>query len=1167
MSGGAGTAAAGQWPAGLEPVPNPNDFLSRPSIVWCWEIFLLSTFPIDFPYDPEAPPLRICVGDEYPPGVLGGKLYEQRILGPISIKSSAPDAYGGIQAPEGVRFPVAALDKYSVNYPDLHQWVQWEHGGKRALGHAYDRNTKEVLANAFKGEVLVLTDDQARVWFNLRALDPLTLANPVPGTEITPANAPFAPAESFGAMVGGKSPRMLPKGCGIGRNLPAYPVKVRNDTSSLTEKVFTADASTDTLTITGHGFDQEDPSLGPFRLLTTGTLPGGLDGEHDYWLLVLDEDTLQLCLSQGIARDLADTSKDPEPESVVVDILDAGTGTHTLSGGTAANLVEEYDYAAGTGNIGIVRVWDGQQAHGAGNSGLQTIADQQVMPATFTVAHDAHETNGRRSTVIRFRDPDNLPNKGTGPIIFDGQRVYPDVDPPRIFDLKLLRGFQDEIAGRDAFSALGILTTGNLVRSQTRWALGGLLLDGSDFLYVPDPVAFAVDQFTLEFEWTPLQRSSLGIRDLIQGPRSSDLRGYQLQHDEANQKLIGQVAFADLSIFTIDTGNGSVPVQLLHRVVLRRSGDKIGVFLGRTLLQEETHASPILYDSGAGAATMLSLGGWAGGNPARGRLGYVTFSVCGRSQREIDRAYFFMKRNPLEPLRDFCADAGVPINNASWTATQDVLDKVESGGLHWDGYVTEKVTLGAILRAAIIFRGLLFAFDEDGRLTVDADVPPTEIVGQCGVGDQYANIIDTPTRTPASLAEKMQRVKLLFRQNRDRTSGAVGGYAREVTRPVFAVGDPEREIPLPFVDDPVTADILCDRLAKQLVTEQLRYDFSLGHEARNWKLRDIVRFRDPGMSVPVVDLKILQIAKGDSQHSLSAVPISIGDFTYTPKRLPPDPLPPVITRLDLGPASQIELAEPQSRQISARVFPSVTDLLLPVANGLAQGMTLSGGGTHWEAVRTDDDDTTYISGYNGAADSFRYQPLPRVLRRIQSVNLHLRARLASGFSGLVNPTFALTGLRFGTRTIAGDGAAITDSSFADIITPPTPLTASPFTGQAWTSAEINALEAGPWSRGELVDFTYCALEVTQLQEVTSLFGYIRWWFRGPTDPDEQPPTPGESADSAPSDQFAILPVPGMWTLPGNQAVTQAGTYWVWARVYDSLNRMVGLVGPASIHVD
>lgn len=84
---------------------------------------------------------------------------------------------------------------------------------------------------------------------------------------------------------------------------------------------FTADPSTPpgVLLAPAHGLVTGD---GPVRLTTTAALPGGLAIGVDYWIIVVDANTLRLAVSFRNA--VADT---PVPVSVTT----AGTGTHTLS--------------------------------------------------------------------------------------------------------------------------------------------------------------------------------------------------------------------------------------------------------------------------------------------------------------------------------------------------------------------------------------------------------------------------------------------------------------------------------------------------------------------------------------------------------------------------------------------------------------------------------------------------------------------------------------------------------------------------------------------------------------------------------------------------------------------------------------------------------------------
>jgi len=74
----------------------------------------------------------------------------------------------------------------------------------------------------------------------------------------------------------------------------------------------------DELTVTGHGYANGD---GPVRLTTTDTLPAGLALATDYWIGVVDANTVQLYAT------LADVLAGGD----AVAIGDAGTGTHTIS--------------------------------------------------------------------------------------------------------------------------------------------------------------------------------------------------------------------------------------------------------------------------------------------------------------------------------------------------------------------------------------------------------------------------------------------------------------------------------------------------------------------------------------------------------------------------------------------------------------------------------------------------------------------------------------------------------------------------------------------------------------------------------------------------------------------------------------------------------------------
>lgn len=85
-----------------------------------------------------------------------------------------------------------------------------------------------------------------------------------------------------------------------------------------TSKTFTADAGTDVITATAHGWSTGDL----VRTSSTTTLPGNLSAATDYFVIRTGADTLKAATSRANA--LAGTA---------IDISSAGTGTHTASGG------------------------------------------------------------------------------------------------------------------------------------------------------------------------------------------------------------------------------------------------------------------------------------------------------------------------------------------------------------------------------------------------------------------------------------------------------------------------------------------------------------------------------------------------------------------------------------------------------------------------------------------------------------------------------------------------------------------------------------------------------------------------------------------------------------------------------------------------------------------
>lgn len=98
----------------------------------------------------------------------------------------------------------------------------------------------------------------------------------------------------------------------------------------ISDDVDTVDFANDELDITTHGLETGD---GPLQLTTTTTLPAGLDLLTNYFVIKVNDGTIQLALT--FADALAGTA---------VTFSDAGIDTHTLTGTSAQTRVKWLSY-------------------------------------------------------------------------------------------------------------------------------------------------------------------------------------------------------------------------------------------------------------------------------------------------------------------------------------------------------------------------------------------------------------------------------------------------------------------------------------------------------------------------------------------------------------------------------------------------------------------------------------------------------------------------------------------------------------------------------------------------------------------------------------------------------------------------------------------------------
>lgn len=153
---------------------------------------------------------------------------------------------------------------------------------------------------------------------------------------------------------------------------------IDNTLSLPDDDIEAVDDTTDSFTLTAHVYETGD---GPVTAITTDTLPAGLEEDTNYFVIVLDPDTVQLAAT--LADALAGTP---------VSISDAGTGTHTLVTEINAHRVGEeiIQQVRGT-RIGTLQL-TAFAGVGEDVSSAVTRLDRVLLAATLPSVRDALNT-------------------------------------------------------------------------------------------------------------------------------------------------------------------------------------------------------------------------------------------------------------------------------------------------------------------------------------------------------------------------------------------------------------------------------------------------------------------------------------------------------------------------------------------------------------------------------------------------------------------------------------------------------------------------------------------------------------------------------------------------------------------------------------------------------
>ncbi len=1135
--------ASSPWASlGAEPAANP--LLARPAVVWAFELYFRSSFPVSFPWEFESPPLRVTWVDCYPGLDLGDVLYEGRLLDRPQVSFSVPDQYGGgLQAVDGVRVRLWATSTDSVE-PDLHTWVAGEHRGKLVLGHLVQLNERfeavEVAQNVFRGEIVAMADDPSTVDILCRALDVSTLADTVPRTRVSTATYPYAdPEHGLGLVTN--------LGIGIGRRLPCRHVKIPSEVDTATSLTFTATVATDIVQTSADHF--LETGSGPLHVSSTDTLPGGLAPATDYWAIATaTEDELQLATTRGNAL-----------AGMPVDITSTGSGTHTLTGGLPPNLDTSTDVEVGHGNLGIVRMWLDETADGA------SVDAVPEAPVTYTVLPRTYKPDGRWVTAVRFHEAvDGIP------VSADVLRVYPDVDDAVVSEWKWLRGFEDEIGGRHAASGAGAspaMTTSDLVSSHQGYGLGMVLFseDGNNppdrYLEIPEPAAFSLQDFTVEAEFWPLPGAN-GDRVILRSPGGTSFfagNGWSVLYNHSLENFFVFVTFVGFGTWQASTANGSAPTGRPYRIALRRSAalGRTDLVVGTTVALTRTDASPDLVSYAPGPG--LRLGGLdEGATTLVGRLGYVRVSNIARTDEELRRAYWLWRRNGIEWCREVAMAAGVLVDQAAFDTAATAWDAIENGSVRTDGWLVEDNQLRDVLAAMVPMRDLRFDLTPQGRLAVTVPEAPVEVLATFGhgEGEEFGNLLALPTRTRASVTEAVRELVVRFRRARNG-----GDFARDVRRPVHTVGQREQPLEMPFLDDIVAADIVCDWRAKRLRTRDQALDLALNHEGRFLGVGDVIRLQVPAMGITDVDAELVQLAKGAERSDARVVPVSAADHVYTPRPLPADPAERLLGLADLGNDPTLT-ATLSGGRVLLTLTPQNVSILRPVGPGTHNGFqTIVGASAAWQAVDdvSPDDETSYIESAAATfpRTSVTVGPFTPTGGTIVSVTLRGRVRLSGGNNGHLNIFNILRGieLQFAGTAIISPAGTYTDHSFVRT----TPGFFFPGFGSTWSAAILDGMEigyaVGAISGATQYRVTQLFVEVREQRGLPNVGGFVRYWVVGPSA--SQPATPEETDP-------VLLTAVDFAPQVVDQAGTSGQTFWFWARAFDELGRLLTLVGPASV---
>lgn len=704
-------------------------------------------------------------------------------------------------------------------------------------------------------------------------------------------------------------------------------------------------------------------------------------------------------------------------------------------------------------------------------------------------------------------------------------------------------------------------TTADLVAGPSGVGLGAVLANGVDDVITIDCGDVAVQSITVEFWLYPT-----GGEGVMRGPD----QGWTIQWDETDEFIRWTVNLGSGTV-QVDSPNGSVPADRWTHILLARNGGTgvIQIYIDGALVTTTSPGSSIDYGS---SEAMLFLSD--GATFFEGRLGFVRFSGVARGARYAMRAYLLMRRSPVEFDREIVeAELGQTADATTYDQSAADLDAVGDGALTCDGFITDEATAQEVLGRLAVFREFRHGRSSAGEITLDIARPATVAVASFGDGDEggFNNIVDIKRYTESDLEEAVKTQPLAYRLQRDE-NGAFKNYQHTVNADVLSVGKEADAIELPFVYAHRCADYLRHWLGKLLAARDKFLEITTAHEARKRSVGEVVSISIPHMGLTKVEFEVLSRAHRIRLVDLGLSPYDPAAFTHVDgDQVERDVVVEESSNLVVGADSRIAVHGGGTRGTA------FIDLRLDIEIGTVQTLSIVGNGdgpragnvafgspvgagTAWEAVQTDDGNTSYIpaTSTTNASDALFTFSAPTTSPAGSGVRMVVVGRKSASAFPAISDHFGIIFKTNGTVVQIDNFDTLPNTEW---VRTERLQVRNPVTGLAWTQDELTNLQVGAFATVAPTSLTgaritFVGVSYMPRNERPTGFSYAKVWRKGPSA--TQPEDPED-------DEAPIRVLPQLIGIHDNPQ--QSGIFWYWARVFDAFDRSAALIGPVSVDMD